>query len=149
MIRTSSVSFEGDTRFHLALNVSDVQASIAFYRQVFDLEPIKQRPGYAKFESSRPSLNFTLNQSRADLPARGALSHMGVQLKDTGHLERIKNRLQQLGLVEKSEEGVSCCYALQDKFWVTDPDGNALEFFVVLADDEPVAQDSCATGCAC
>lgn len=135
----SAVDFAGPARFHLALNVSDIEAATTFYTQLLDQEPTKVRTGYAKFEVVHPSVNLTLNQSAAR--GAGALSHMGVQLKDTDQLAAIRARLEALGLVKSVENEEVCCYAKQDKIWVNDPDGNAIEFFVVLEADSYSASD--------
>ncbi len=129
----SAVDFAGPARFHLALNVTDIDAATVFYGRLFDQAPTKVRTGYAKFEVDHPSLNLTLNQSNAQ--GAGALSHMGVQLKNTDQLVAVRTRLEALGLVKSVENEEVCCYAKQDKIWVNDPDGNAIEFFVVLEAD--------------
>ena len=149
-IRKSAVSFDGEARFHLGLNVADLERAVLFYSQVFDQEPTKIRPGYAKFEVAQPSVNFTLNERKgAGSPERksgNTLSHLGIQLKDTGALATVRERLETAGLVRRVEEGTDCCYAHQDKFWLRDPDGNELEFFVVLERDSiPAEAGSCCT----
>ena len=148
-IRHSAVSFEGEARFHLGLQVRDLERSIRFYETIFERPPTKVRPGYAKFEPEVPPLNFTLNQQPDDREGAGKLSHMGIQLKDTGALARAHRRLEKEGLVRSVEKETACCYALQDKFWVKDPDGNDLEFFVVLEKDAkpaPAEEKVCCTG---
>ncbi|CAM2006727.1 ArsI/CadI family heavy metal resistance metalloenzyme [Acanthopleuribacter pedis] len=150
-IQHSAVDFAGPARFHLALNVADIKVSTAFYSALLEQAPTKERPGYAKFEVAHPSINLTLNQS-AKVGA-GALSHMGVQLKDTGQLARIRERLTAAGLVKSVETDQVCCYAKQDKIWVADPDGNMIEFFVVLeadsfAEDDPAYVSAQQTGAA-
>ena len=144
----SSSRFAGLSRFHVGLNVSDLQASVAFYQKVFDQEPTKLRPGYAKFEVSEPSVNFTLNQTSKALNGHGALNHMGIQLKDGGQLLDFRKKMEAFQLATRVEEQTYCCYALQDKFWLRDPDGNEIEFFVVLNEKEPVANksESCCVG---
>ena len=142
-ITQSAVDFQGNARFHLGLTVTDLNASISFYSQVFGHQPTKIREGYAKFEVAEPSVNFTLNAGK-EAVGRGTLSHMGIQLKDTGALESRRKVFEELGMIGKVEEQTSCCYALQDKFWLTDPDGNEVEFFVVLAKDAPAqTRDAC------
>ena len=130
--RISPTQFQGTARFHLALNVSDLAQSINFYQHLFDQPPSKVKEDYAKFEPTEPSINFTLNQSQSK-SSGGPFSHMGIQLKDTDSLASVRARLMDLNLVEENQ--TSCCYALQDKFWVKDPDGNDIEFFVVLEKD--------------
>ncbi len=149
-VKQSAVPFVGNMRMHVALNVSDLDQSLEFYRKVFNTEPTKIRPGYAKFEPEMPSINFTLNQVKG-ASSGGALSHFGVQLKDTGMLQIARERFEAASLPMDHEKDSTCCYATQDKFWLTDPDGNRLEFFVVLVADayspeDPVVKASCCAG---
>lgn len=128
---------------HLAINVNSVAESINFYRRFWGIEPSKVRPGYAKFDLQNPPLNFTLNEVPSS--GRGALSHLGIQVGSTADVLATRERWQQLGLLPREEMQTSCCYALQDKAWVRDPDGNEWEVFVVLQDNLP-ATDSCECG---
>lgn len=140
---------------HLAINVRSVAQSIEFYRRMFGIDPSKVRSGYAKFDVENPPLNFTLNESPFDLPleATGALSHMGIQVASTGDVLSTRRRWADAGLVTRDEMQTDCCYAVQDKTWVRDPDGNEWEVFVVLQDNlpekqaEPVSAACCAPGC--
>ena len=118
---------------HLALNVRNVEESIVFYRKMLGIEPSKVRTGYAKFDVQNPPLNFTLNQ--VPFTERGALSHMGIQVASTDDVLATRKRWEEIGLVTRDEMQTSCCYALQDKTWVRDPDGNEWEVFVVLEDN--------------
>ncbi|MEO0457562.1 MAG: ArsI/CadI family heavy metal resistance metalloenzyme [Cyanobacteria bacterium P01_A01_bin.114] len=122
---------------HVALRVSDLSRSIAFYQAFLDVEPVKHKVGYAKFELDNPGLNLTLNASEA-APVRGALSHLGIQVDSADALTHAIARLKSAGLTPSEEFNTDCCYALQDKAWVTDPDGNRWEIFVVhVADTAP------------
>lgn len=120
---------------HLAINVRDVEQSIGFYKKMFGIEPSKVRMGYAKFDVQTPPLNFTLNQ--ASFGERGALSHLGIQVGSTNDVLLMRERWLEAGLTPRDEMKTDCCYALQDKAWVSDPDGNAWEVFVVLEDNLP------------
>ena len=120
---------------HLAINVRDVSKSIGFYRSLFGIEPSKVRSGYAKFDVSNPPLNFTLNQVAVEKP--GALSHLGIQVCSTDDVLAVRQQWIGRGLTPRDEMGVDCCYALQDKSWVADPDGNEWEVFVVHQDNLP------------
>ena len=130
---------------HLAINVKDVEASINFYQKMFGVEPSKVRTGYAKFDVQSPALNFTLNQ--VPFGERGALSHLGIQVAATEDVSAMKARWQDAGLVPRDELQTTCCYALQDKAWVNDPDGNEWEVFVVLEDNLSEAKSDDATCC--
>ncbi len=120
---------------HLAINVKELGRSIEFYRKLFGSEPVKVRRGYAKFDVSNPPLNFTLNE--VPVAGRGALSHLGIQVGSTSEVLAMRDRWVQQGLAPREEMHTDCCYALQDKAWVRDPDGNEWEVFVVLQDNLP------------
>lgn len=132
---------------HLSLNVSNLQKSIEFYSKLFQTQPIRVRQDYAKFDLDQPQLNLALN-TRPFTAGYGNLNHLGVQVSSTEDVVLIRSRLQAEGLLTEDEFKTDCCYALQDKIWVTDPDGNGWEFFVVLAADQAVGQtetESCCT----
>jgi len=118
---------------HLALNVHNVEQSIEFYRKMLGIEPSKVRTGYAKFDVQNPPLNLTLNEYNFN--ERGALSHLGIQVASTDDVLAMREKWMTAGLITRDEMQTSCCYALQDKTWVKDPDGNEWEVFVVLEDN--------------
>ena len=98
------------------------------------MDPVKWKPGYAKFDITEPPLNLTLNCS-GDVMDKGALNHLGIEVQDTAQVLAAKKRFADAGLVTVDEMNVDCCFALQDKVWVTDPDGNRWEFFTVKIGD--------------
>ena len=121
-------------RPHLALTVTDVERAIPFYAALFGTAPEKVRPGYAKFAVAEPALNFTLNEGeRAGL---GAFNHAGIQVAATADVLAARERLAAAGLDIVDERETTCCYALQDKLWVRDPDGTPWEVFATLQDTE-------------
>lgn len=128
---------------HLALNVRNVEESITFYRKMLGIEPSKVRTGYAKFDVQNPPLNLTLNQGVFE--NQGALSHLGIQVAETGDVLAMRQKWSEAGLLTRDEMQTSCCYALQDKTWVRDPDGNEWEVFVVL-EDNLAETSSCECG---
>jgi catechol 2,3-dioxygenase-like lactoylglutathione lyase family enzyme len=119
-------------RFHLSLNVSDLERSVAFYRQLFDREPAKARADYAKFELDEPPLVLSLEPHRP--AAGGALNHLGFRLPSAAAHVEWQRRLEMAGIRSQREEGVECCYARQTKFWVTDPDQTLWEFYTLDGD---------------
>ncbi|MEO1403848.1 MAG: ArsI/CadI family heavy metal resistance metalloenzyme [Cyanobacteria bacterium J06635_1] len=122
---------------HVALRVTDLNRSIAFYQAMFGVRPVKHKVGYAKFDLDNPGLNLTLTVSDT-APVLGALSHLGIQVDSPEVLKAEIARLKTAGLTPAEELNTTCCYALQDKAWVTDPDGNRWEIFVVhIADTAP------------
>jgi catechol 2,3-dioxygenase-like lactoylglutathione lyase family enzyme len=128
---------------HLALNVRDVEKSSEFYRKMLGIEPSKVRTGYAKFDVQNPPLNLTLNQNQ--FLERGALSHMGIQVASTKDVLAIRQKWIDAGLETRDEMQTNCCYAVQDKTWIQDPDGNEWEAFVVLQDNLPTSDLCCTT----
>jgi catechol 2,3-dioxygenase-like lactoylglutathione lyase family enzyme len=135
---------------HVAMHVQDVPNSIEFYRKLFGIEPSKVRKGYAKFDVANPPLNFTLNEgSRGE---HGALSHLGIQVASTEDVLAMRQQWHERGLYTRDEMKTDCCYALQDKTWVRDPDGNEWEVFAVLEDnlpEKPVSEKSCCAPDCC
>ncbi len=121
-------------KVHVAINVNDVEESARFYQAMFGAEPVKLKPGYAKFDIADPALNLTLNYT-GEVKERGALNHLGIQVESTEQVIEAKARLEQAGLATFDEMGTDCCYALQDKVWVTDPNGYRWEVFVVKVGD--------------
>src|SRR5215218_934659 len=128
---------------HLAINVSDVEQSIDFYKKMFGIEPSKVRTGYAKFDVQNPPLNFTLNQ--VPFGERGALSHLGIQVASTDDVLAMRENWRDAGLFTRDEMDTNCCYAIQDKTWVFDPDGNEWEVFVVKEDNLAETSMCCVT----
>jgi predicted enzyme related to lactoylglutathione lyase len=136
-------------RPHLALTVSDVERAIPFYRALFGVDPSKVRPGYAKFEVADPALNFTLNEGERD-NGLGAFNHAGIQVASTDDVLRARSRLVEAGLATFDEMDTTCCYAKQDKIWVTAPDGESWEVFVTHEDaDEQASSASAEAAPAC
>ena len=129
---------------HLAINVRSVTESVAFYTKLFGIAPSKVRSKYAKFDVANPPLNFTLNEHKVGEP--GALSHLGSQVASTADVLAVRDRWVEQGLVARDEMDTNCCFAIQDKAWVSDPDGNEWEVFVVLEDNLAESTACCATG---
>ncbi len=118
------------SRVQLGLNVTDIDAAVAFYERAFGVTAAKRRPGYANFEIAEPPLKLVLYE-RAD---GGTINHLGVEVEDTDEVHRATRHLQSAGLQTRIEDGVDCCHAVQDKVWATDPDGLEWEWYTVLAD---------------
>lgn len=132
-------------KLHVSLDTPTLDASVAFYRAFLGVEPVKNKPGYAKFDIDTPPLNLTLNESSEPVVA-GALNHLGIQVDDTEAVEAAKERLEAAGLATLGERDTDCCYALQDKIWVRDPTGNRWEIFVIKqADTRPDLERSAHT----
>ena len=130
-----TTSLPTSLKAHVAINVRNVEASTDFYRKLFGIEPMKIRQKYAKFDVANPPLNFTLNE--VPFSDAGALSHMGIQVASTEDVIAVRSQWHERGLITRDEMQTTCCYAVQDKTWVHDPDGNEWEVFVVLEDHLP------------
>lgn len=139
------------SRIQLALNVDDLDTAIAFYSTLFATEPAKVKPGYANFAIANPPLKLVLLES----PGKGGtLNHLGIEVESSDAVHAEIARLTGEGMFTEEEIGTTCCFATQDKVWVTGPGGERWEVYTVLADSEtffapiPVdTADSSPTGC--
>ena len=122
------------SRIQLALNVNDLDAAVDFYSTLFATEPAKRRPGYANFAVENPPLKLVLFENPA---AGGTLNHLGVERASMDEVAEQADRLEAAGVTLETEGDVACCYARQSKHWVTGPDGQRWENYVVLADAHP------------
>ncbi len=122
------------SRVQLALNVANIDESVAFYARLFATEPGKVRPGYANFAISDPPLKLVLIEDPTQAP--GSLNHLGVEVASTEEVASAQARLASAGVKTETEDEVTCCYALQDKVWALGPGGARWEFYTVLADAE-------------
>lgn len=147
MNRVSAVEFTTSTRIHIGLAVKDINDAITFYRDLFGQEPSKTRSGYAKFEVAEPPVNLAINQVRGATGPNNPVAHYGIQVKSSEAVVRMKERLAAAGVTMTVEVNITCCYAVQDKIWVADPDGNKWEVFVVL--DNEGSQHSSQSGACC
>ena len=134
------------SRLQLALNVADMDSAIEFYAKLFGAEPVKRRPGYANFAIADPPLKLVLieNPEVRGHGTAGALNHLGVEVETPEEVRDATVRLTHEGLAPDVQESTTCCYALQDKAWVDDPDGAPWEIYTVLAD----APDESGFGCS-
>jgi catechol 2,3-dioxygenase-like lactoylglutathione lyase family enzyme len=133
------------SRIQLALDVDDIDQAVDFYTRLLGVEPAKRRPGYANFAVAEPPLKLVLLEN----PGRGgALNHLGIEVGSSEEVHGEIDRLTGAGLLADPEMGTTCCYATQDKAWVTGPGGERWEVYTVLADSEtfgvpPAAGESC------
>ncbi len=140
-------------RVQLALNVGDLDRAVEFYSKLFGTAPAKVRPGYANFAIEDPPLKLVLIEQ----PRSGTelLNHLGVEVETAGDLVAARSRLDAAGLTTDVEDATACCYAVQDKVWVDNPDDEPWEFYTVRSDVEmtpgslraidPSAPRCCAT----
>jgi catechol 2,3-dioxygenase-like lactoylglutathione lyase family enzyme len=135
------------SRVQLALNVDDLDTAVTFYATLFDTPPAKTRPGYANFAIAEPPLKLVLIENPGH---GGTLNHLGVEVEDAETVDAIQTRLAAEGLTTKDERGTTCCYALQDKFWVENtPNDERWEVYTVLADSTTVGGPAEGSACDC
>ena len=121
------------SRVQLALNVDNLDESISFYRNLFGVEPAKVKPGYANFAIAEPALKLVLLENPGQ---GGTLNHLGVEVESSEKVHAEIARLTEEKLFTEEEIGTTCCFATQDKVWVTAPDGERWEVYTVLSDSE-------------
>ena len=139
------------SRAQLALNVDDLDEAITFYSKLFNTAPAKVKPGYANFAIAAPPLKLVLIENPGH---GGTLNHLGVEVESSHQVHAEISRLTDEGLFTEEEIGTTCCFATQDKVWVTGPAGEKWEVYTVLADSETFgagspALDSSGSGGAC
>src|SRR3954471_10980539 len=120
------------SRVQLALRVADLEASIDFYSRLFDTTPAKRRPGYANFAISEPPLKLVLLEGKAEEETR--MDHLGVEVEDSDLVAAAAGRFAGAGLATRVEDNTTCCYAVQDKVWVTGPGNEPWEVYTVTGD---------------
>lgn len=121
------------SRVQLALNVDDLAEAVAFYSKLFDTEPAKVKPGYANFAIAQPPLKLVLLENPGH---GGSLNHLGVEVTSSDAVHAEIARLTERELVAEEELNTTCCFASQDKVWVTGPGGERWEVYTVIADSD-------------
>jgi catechol 2,3-dioxygenase-like lactoylglutathione lyase family enzyme len=135
------------SRLQLALNVDDLDDSVAFYSALFATEPAKVRPGYANFTVDEPPLKLVLIENPGH---GGSVNHLGVEVTDTDTVDAEQGRLAAAGFASIDERDTVCCYAKQDKFWIEGaPDGERWEVYTVLADSPSPGGPAEGSPCSC
>lgn len=119
------------SRVQLALNVEDLESSIDFYTKLFGTEPHKIEPGYANFAIEEPPLKLVLFEGVGE---PGTLNHLGVEVQTPDEVKDADRRLNNTGIETVTQDATTCCHAVQDKTWATDPSGRAWEIYTILAD---------------
>jgi catechol 2,3-dioxygenase-like lactoylglutathione lyase family enzyme len=141
------------SRVQLALRVSDLEQSVLFYSKLFGVEPAKRRPGYANFAIAEPPLKLVLLEAEAGgQPGQPTvMDHLGVEVESSDEVDGATQRLKDAGLATFSETDTDCCYAVQDKVWVTAPGQEPWEVYVVKRDGTSLENRpaDCCTGEGC
>ncbi len=135
------------SRVQLALNVADLDVAVEFYSKLFGVAPAKRQPGYANFAVADPPLKLVLieHPEGRGRGVVGALNHLGVEVETPDQVRASTARLVGEGLDPEVHESTTCCYAVQDKAWVDDPDGAPWEVYTVLADAPAQTGLGCST----
>ena len=130
-------------RLQLALNVTDLDAAVAFYSRLFGAEPARQRPGYANFAIDEPPLKLVLfetadgaSDTAGCCGAGGTINHLGVETETADQVMDAERRMNASGLATTGVDDTLCCYATKTETWVTDPDGTQWEWYVRTGDSE-------------
>ncbi len=145
------------SRVQLALNVDDLEQAVEFYSTLFGTEPAKRKPGYANFAVAEPPLKLVLIENPGH---GGSVNHLGVEVESSEKVHAEIARLSDAGLFTEEQIATTCCFATQDKVWVTGPSKERWEVYTVLADtehfgteprfagkdDEEAVQACCGTG---
>ncbi|MBF6243651.1 MULTISPECIES: ArsI/CadI family heavy metal resistance metalloenzyme [Nocardia] len=121
------------SRVQLALNVDDLEQAITFYSTLFNTEPAKRKPGYANFAIEQPPLKLVLLENTGQ---GGTINHLGVEVETSEQVHGEIARLSEAGLFTEEQIATTCCFATQDKVWVTGPNAEKWEVYTVLADTE-------------
>lgn len=117
-------------RFHCHVCVEDLRASVDFYSTLFDAEPIVLKRDYAKWVLDDPAVNFAISARGV----RPGVDHLGIQTESDEARGRIEDRLQAVHVPGTPETATTCCYAVSDKYWITDPQGVPWEVFHTLSE---------------
>ena len=133
------------SRVQLALRVADLEGSIAFYSKLFGAQPAKRRPGYANFAIAEPPLKLVLIEGAPGEPTR--MDHLGVEVETPAEVAAATARLASDGLPTRTEENTACCYAVQDKVWVTGPGDEPWEVYIVKGDADTLDKQVGSTCC--
>lgn len=136
---------EAPNKFHIGLNVSNIEATVNFYRHLFGIEPVKEKRDYAKFELDNPGLVISFIESPEKVGSH--FGHLGIRVNSDSELEEKKAAVSTHLNIGLEEENTNCCYAHQNKFWVNDPDGYEWEVYHFLKDAENPERYSAAACC--
>jgi catechol 2,3-dioxygenase-like lactoylglutathione lyase family enzyme len=134
------------SRVQLALRVADLDASVEFYSRLFGAGPAKRRPGYANFAIAEPPLKLVLLEG--DPGQTTVMDHLGVEVESAELVAEAARRLSAEGLATTTEEDAACCYAVQDKVWVTGPGAELWEVYVVKGDADVLDKATRSACCA-
>src|SRR5690606_32374184 len=134
------------SKMHLSIHTSQLNEMVSFYTQFFGAKPVKHYADYAKFDIDQPGLNLAiLGDSPVNRSGRGAVNHFGIQVAEKAHVEAMIDRAKAMGLPHDIESETTCCYGVQNKVWIKDPEGNAWEIFQILVADTGGTGAACST----
>jgi len=134
------------SRFQLALNVDNLAEGVAFYSKLFNTRPTKLKEGYANFAVAQPPLKLVLIENPGH---GGTINHLGVEVESSDTVHSEISRLAGEGMITEEEIGTTCCFAKQDKVWVTGPAGEKWEVYTVLADSDTFGANGPTASACC
>jgi len=117
-------------RLQLAMNVTNLDESIAFYEKMFDTPVLKVKPGYANFAIENPPLKLVLFEAPEQ---GGSINHLGVEVETADEVEAAERRISGAGVETTGVDDTLCCYAAKTETWVEGPD-NRWEWYVRTGD---------------
>ena len=127
-------------RMHVMLRVKDLGEATRFYSSLFDAEPTKRKPGYAKWMLEDPRVNFSISEKDEDF----GIEHLGIQAETPAELEELRQRIDRAGGTVNNEGKTTCCYASSDKTWVVDQQGVPWEAFYTSGEADTYSADDAA-----
>ena len=127
-------------RMHVMLRVKDLGEATRFYSSLFDSEPTKRKPDYAKWMLDDPRVNFSIAEKDEDF----GIEHLGIQAETPGELEELRERIDRAGGTVNNEGETTCCYANSDKTWVVDQQGVSWEAFYTSGEADTYSADDAA-----
>lgn len=136
-------------RIHIGLSVENLQDSIAFYSALFGAAPTVRRSDYAKWQVEDPRVNLSITR-RGGKPGP---DHFGIQVESEEELGALLGSLRDNGLAPEAPKDATCCYHVQQKAWLTDPQGLPWETFFTegevgeFGEDTLVPAGASAAGC--
>ena len=125
-------------RFHVHLNVVDLDASIRFYTELFAAKPAVVKHDYAKWMLDDPRVNFAISVRGA----RVGIEHLGIQVENRVELADVYSRLQRSDAPVLEEGATTCCYAKSEKSWISDPQGVKWETFLTTGESTTYGSDT-------
>ena len=125
-------------RFHVHVSVADLATSIRFYSTVFGTTPTVEKSDYAKWMIEDPRINFAISRRGR----KAGVNHLGIQVDSDEELAQLRQQVASANVVPIDQTNAACCYAVGNKYWLTDPQGVAWETYHTMDNIEIFGDDS-------